>query len=942
MVDIDMSTRTRLLEFYREVLTAPESTEMEALLLPGRVDHVSFTQLLKYLVSVSRNPPTITDQLNVMFTHKGESYRLEIDGVQNIASYCRSDVPQENNRLIKKSIASGYPPIREKQFKVNLKRETEIDNQRAEVLKSHRSSPKRFRLKRRYSFLSEDEAFRYDLTLVKSSVHDAVSMAQSGVTNTAPGYEIEVEYVGNRKRAHEDAVISEFVRTIYELLFALRGDDAKSIVSEHTKKSVLASYKHVTKRDDFFIGPMPVTLERQNMARGEFWDYHILDEYTVTDKADGERRLLFIHTDGLAYMIDKDMNVTGTGASAPGQTGAILDGEYITASRHNTPIKLFAIFDCYYNSSECVASQSLKKRLVYATSIAEKMNNANEGKPDVMRVKTKEFYDNIFQGAEAILSSDKDDVLSYKIDGLVYTPKNLPVGAMFRGKSARFGGTWPRVFKWKPPEQNSIDFLVKVEKNEKGEDIVVPTHDGGFGKVLSLFVGFKGSYTKRITPEDYMMGRIPNLTDYYNELFKIPPKDLSKATVSIDKDGIMHCLSGEVITHNAVVEMVLVDERWIPMRLRKDKVKGNDYNTAVNIYNSIMHPVTEDDVKSEQNISLPDIVVGADDAYYKRIYPREMSATLTMIEFHNQWVKRKQLIERFRGRCSRVFDVACGAGGDLGKFLTNNFKVIVGVDKSTDNISNGKDGAYARLLQNPRRDKATVVFMPMDFGKPFDVNNETVRYLLTDEGKSTQYSKKYAGIIGKKFDLVSCQFAIHYFMESKSTLRIMVQNIARVIEDGGYFVGTCLDASAVDAAFNERNVPIDGSLTGMYDTRVIWNITKLYDRLDASNNYQKKIKVYLETINQSIDEYLVDMPTLERELARVGIMPLTIEESKLLGMKSYTGMFGDVFEEMKTSQNVSAKNIVQQLTVDEKKLSFLNRWFVFKKHESPAPSQKRR
>ena len=42
-------------------------------------------------------------------------------------------------------------------------------------------------------------------------------------------------------------------------------------------------------------------------------EINILQNYSVTDKADGVRKLLYIHTNGKVYMIDVNMNIEFTG-----------------------------------------------------------------------------------------------------------------------------------------------------------------------------------------------------------------------------------------------------------------------------------------------------------------------------------------------------------------------------------------------------------------------------------------------------------------------------------------------------------------------------------------------------------------------------------------------------------------------------------------------------
>ena len=52
-------------------------------------------------------------------------------------------------------------------------------------------------------------------------------------------------------------------------------------------------------------------------------------------------------------------------------------------------------------------------------------------------------------------------------DGLIFTPTNTGVGGFREPLKSKF--TWQESFKWKPPRSNTIDFLVKIKKNEIGD-----------------------------------------------------------------------------------------------------------------------------------------------------------------------------------------------------------------------------------------------------------------------------------------------------------------------------------------------------------------------------------------------------------------------------------------------------------------------------------------
>ena len=64
-----------------------------------------------------------------------------------------------------------------------------------------------------------------------------------------------------------------------------------------------------------FVGPSSYTLEMKNIRpmNTDSIVPNIRDNYTVTDKADGERKLLFISPEGKIYLINPNMDVQFTG-----------------------------------------------------------------------------------------------------------------------------------------------------------------------------------------------------------------------------------------------------------------------------------------------------------------------------------------------------------------------------------------------------------------------------------------------------------------------------------------------------------------------------------------------------------------------------------------------------------------------------------------------------
>jgi hypothetical protein len=200
------------------------------------------------------------------------------------------------------------------------------------------------------------------------------------------------------------------------------------------------------------------------------------------------------------------------------------------------------------------------------------------------------------------------------------------------------------------------------------------------------------------------------------------------------------------------------------------------------------------------------------------------------------------------------------------------------------------------------------------------------------KGVARQYGK---GVDG--FNISSCQFAIHYFFETPDTLKNFMKNIAECTKHNGYFIGTCYDGKLV---FNELSkTPTGDSIKIMEDGRKVWEITKGYgsDKFnDDSSSIGYRIDVYQESINQTISEYLVNFDYLNRIMSLYGFELINHEESHELGIPNGSGLFSELFLNMldEISKNkFKAKDYEQApyMSASEKKISFLNRYFIYKK-----------
>ena len=122
------------------------------------------------------------------------------------------------------------------------------------------------------------------------------------------------------------------------------------------------------------------------------------------------------------------------------------------------------------------------------------------------------------------------------------------------------------------------------------------------------------------------------------------------------------------------------------------------------------------------------------------------------------------------------------------------------------------------------------------------------------------------------------------------------------------------------------------------DSEKIYEITKQYSHTGFPEDEYSlgyAIDVYQESINKVFREYLVHFPYLQRMLENYGFTLLSREEAQAMQLPSGSGLFDELFASMKEEMEHSLRkpeygNAVQ-MTVEEKKISFMNRYFVFRK-----------
>ena len=601
------------------------------------------------------------------------------------------------------------------------------------ILKSWNDNKKTFRYINRSTLTHPDFPFQIDMSVVKESHKDqtgyisASTFEAAKVLESPIRYEIEIEVINEQvgpgtafnHPKHLMDTLRKMIKIImagfqgtnypvslaemrgvqrryYELLYPeeKQGGDSDSDSDSDSErdrdsradKSAAAAAADSEKRErererggaggiqlrsKHFIGPSSYTLQMQNIRPidPDSKVPNIRINYSVTEKADGQRKLLFVAPKtGHLYLIDTNMNFQFTGAVSLNTKlhNTILDGEHILHSKCGDFINLFLIFDVYF-----VHKADVRSRLFFPMNEDEVLTNFRlplmesvvrnlqlkcvSGGADSLppiRIETKKFAiaspvseieagtgKNIFDCCTMILRKAAEHQFDYHIDGLIFTPIDFGVGSNVRNDTETimplYKTTWEYSFKWKPVHMNTIDFLVTTKKGEDNEDLVSNIFKSGVDmsrcvqvqqyKTLILRVGYDERKHGHLNPCVTLIegggssGSGSGSGDSYKPAPFYPtyPYDNDAHVCHImlrpDEAGVPQMMTTEndIIQDETIVEFSYdetqpVNWRWSALRVRHDKTA--EYRAGGKNYGNAYH-VANNNWHSIHNAITPEMII---------------------------------------------------------------------------------------------------------------------------------------------------------------------------------------------------------------------------------------------------------------------------------------------------------------------------------------------
>lgn len=876
---------------------------------------------------------------------------------QQIKTYRKTGILPDNKYISKYSITIKSDVINTEYDYDTVIKEIILENE--DILQENiNETTKQFQMKKELIYKKNKSNIYYKCEIITESKQFDKDLTNIIFNTKNPKYIYSV--VSEDKELDIDYHIRELHYMLDNNIIPLKKTEQKDVLKSYTDLIISMFSKYASNdvlNNIVMVAPKPATLEKHNLASiEEYGITSIFENYAVTEKADGNRYLLYVDNNGKSFLLETSSKQVRGCNIKTSLKNCLLDGELILCQDRllKKTKDLFAIFDIYYYNGDKVYilpllsdKEGTKSRYDYMNDFIKTISqNDSHGSHDIT-VKKQLTSDNILNECHTILSNIED--YDYHIDGLIFTPTKIPVFASYANKPVELNNinnfSWNRVFKWKPPDQNTIDFVVI----EKGKHKL--SSDGKTYKEFSLNVVFSNIDMEPITVNiglDYINKKTKPIEKNVYILKQFIIDDIEQSVyIETDINNRCYTKENEEILNNSVIEfsydtyttLLAKQKRWKPLRVRHDKNKiynfglgeinktANSYFVAMNIWRSITNEISTDMIcgKQDINTNIKKHLSGLD-TYYKRPIASAHLISGRMNQFHNHIIKDdlyKVVIKDVKSKS--LLELACGQGSDLNRWIFNNYTNVLGIDYTLDNITNPKAGAYSRYLNsNKKIQNKTILFAAGDCSKPIrngkaadnidPESKELLKHIFERPNKNYNFIRNFP----KTFNVVSCMFSIHYFFENEEMLDRFIRNVAENLAQNGKFILTFMDKGLVKKVLEK-----DGKAVGkdIESDATIWAIIRKYN-IHQSSVYNQKIDVFIENTGRLITENLVDLNTLCSKLSKFKI--------NLIETETFQETFNKKLANSKIPRQL---DILNSLNEDEnlKTFSFLNRWCIFER-----------
>ena len=929
--------------------------EFEIIIDQKQMNMAKFMILLKYIghQHVHLKLPVVKETvLDVCLTDANSYYRITVDGKDNIQSVL-------NNHHLKKNIQVFHSLLQEaksgignysimiknrkgmleqQKYKCRLSSEKIVEPNSIKLKEDDRHNII-FRYKQRASLIldtSEYGKLKLDVTQVQQSTQLNL------ITKSPIVYEAELD-LSLEKKIVDDAKTAKLLKLMFTTLKSILGtlQGSSILMSLQEETSILDEYKKLVYGEKMNIHQDLYAMQSKSLELIPFIET-LQSQYSVTDKADGDRHFLFC-INNKAYLINNNLIVRQIKVvNSDNFNGSILDGEVII---HNNK-QIFLAFDILFDRGVDLRTEvSLTTRYLKLKSIIEgiadlaypwikieapekfsiqdqvKYHEANMDKHYALlnkEVNSDKEYIIFLKYFIFPTGGDKSEIYSYAysmwnkytleyklpytLDGLIFTPLKQKYTRNI--DEIKF-----QIYKWKPKEKNSIDLYIEFERDPKTKEILTVFDNSLIQSGNQEFDDADEQKNALYQIVKLFVGRVNFGTNLEIPVYFKPNFDLNIAHLYLKEGNLPRDIEGNIIQDKTVVEFTYDTiqnndprKKWIPLRTRFDKTEmvqkykrkyGNSEKIADSIWQSMNliidmndfmimgDPATYNDhINMLRNkLTAKDIAMyRASDVYYSK----KSNLGKTFRAFHN-FIKSQYLYNYcspIEDKKLDILDVGIGQGGELNKYYHSRVKSITGIDVDVEGLfSAGSNSAIGRYLNLK---KTTPNFPPTDLvHASFGINLMDPNQQFSSLPNMTEQNKKNISKVNtKKYDIVSAMFSIHYLFKDDESVNAMISNF-NLLKSGGYFICCLFDGNLLHEKLKDTKILEEYYTTDSGEKELLFSIKALYDpKVKNLNTNGLAISYFTSTFMTDSSEWVEYLVTPEHLISTMKKANLELVETE--------------------------------------------------------------
>jgi len=703
------------------------------------------------------------------------------------------------------------------------------------------------REKKRWSFQLNDGNFRLDLTQVTMG-------------NSNPNYEVELEVL--ESKSDNLMSLNQWIRfLLHHVLYT-------SLLYTATEKAAVISEVNVALGSRVDYGnniDNKLLIQARNLKLRDMVTGGLIPQtdrdvrYTVTIKADGVRKLLYIGSVGI-YLVSSPnsvMKILGPSIAQQLSTwqGTVIEGEFIPIANLSPSapedFKRLAIYFLMYDTlslggDSSIQNKSLFGRLEPIQKLQDVVNplaydqNGQIKPRNAMLLTQKEFLQ--FKDRDQFYSAVSDVLTSeypFLTDGMLFTPDNYRYDPSVSALSLpeRKLTQRPDLLKWKPPDQLTMDLEVRHIATKTGPQIELLANASSrwpHKRIQSVDQIYRqlieaGLPNRRVVFVGSSENPYNSETDLImNELVTNAPSGtvLEFRWTQILDDASQQ-IARELTAGQTMVGPLSNRGQLEAIRIRYDKQTPNSIDVVLDVWGDIFSPIDLETITG-QKFSL-------------------------IFRYHNL---EKWNLYNYVGRAlpktpvRSLLDIGSGRGGDVYKWLQNGFTHVVCVEPNEEN--------RVELMRRLSQTKLKYLIVP-----------------TTGQDVATIVQNVKDFIPGGTVDVISYMLSLSFFFDNTESMMSIHDITNQTLRKDGYFISFTIDGAQVQTLFTDNRLYIEANSVKRANFQMIQFELRPPSREVSSEHIFVNIPDSIVT-NQI--EYLTDISKLTNQLSQIGLK--TVSETR--------------------------------------------------------------